>query len=851
MSSSETASLVAGRGRQDPPTPNTKHPLRVFYNRFNPSQGWATFAILIFLLLIIGDSITVGDWVETPSLTTILFVSALMGLLFAKLRLPWFLMLPFGVVLGGVVVIWQSTSLAENQDSTTDGLREIFTRLDVWYAAANNGGISTDLMPFSLILISAAWMLGFLSSYLIFRYDNIWFAVVFGGTAMLTNLSFLPERFGSRFFIFVLIAMLLVVRMSIVQRHEFWRKGSFRFTPNSGWLTLHATLWFSIIVIVVAAILPLKIIVSQPVADVWKAGRTPVSSMEDVFVRLFSTIPSRMDTSGRFFGKTLPFMGKISFGGEVVAWTNSEYPSYWLSQAYNYYTSQGWIATETERIDIGPEILPPPSMDSLKRTDVVQTVQLGFDTNKFLTGGGFDWVSLPAVAESLAPRKFVVDVNDDAFDVDYPKDIQAFASRIRTQTRLPDASVANGFITGLLPSDLLLVDIQEGDNGRVEFFTLQRKAPIAPDLVAWQFKDELPETQPYSMVSLVSIATDDDLREADTDYSSFITDHYVQLPSTLPQRVRDLAQSVTANADNPYDKAVAVQNYLRESGFVYSQDIDAPPRGTDGVDHFLFESKIGYSDYFGSSMAVLMRAAGVPARLAAGYAPGEAEANSNQRFVRDSDSHGWVQVYFPDFGWIDFEPTPNWPLQERAIGGGAAFSSSDTDLDADPGGFIIPDEIDPFVEQVPDDPGVPQGFGDAFTFDVTPYLKPAGIILGTLIALFIIFHVAWNFGLGSMTAVEKTYTKMGRLGWLAGVGRERHQTPWEHAAAIGLASPNAAEGSRKIASQFATSMYGHQEPNENDLEEMEEAWKNVRMGLIVRGLRRMIPQPSAQPQQAK
>ena len=102
-----------------------------------------------------------------------------------------------------------------------------------------------------------------------------------------------------------------------------------------------------------------------------------------------------------------------------------------------------------------------------------------------------------------------------------------------------------------------------------------------------------------------------------------------------------------------------------------------------------------------------------------------------------------------------------------------------------------------------------------------------------------------------MTAVEKTYTKMGRLGWLAGVGRKRHQTPWEHAAAIGLASPNAAVGSRKIASQFATSMYGHKEPNKNDLEEMEEAWKTVRMGLIVRGLRSMIPQSSAQPQQAR
>jgi transglutaminase-like putative cysteine protease len=826
--------------------------LRVFYNRFTPSQGWATFALLIFLLLIVGDSVTVGNWVETPRLTSVLMFSALTGLLFAKLRLPWFLMLPAGVILGAAIVLWQSTALAENQDSFTDSLREIFTRLDVWYDAANSDdGISTDLMPFSLILISSSWILGFFSAWFIFRNNNIWFAVVFGGTAMLTNLSFLPEAFAARFFIFVLIAMLLVVRMSIIQRHETWRSISIRFTPTTGWLTLHATLWFSIIVIVLAAMLPLKIYVSKPVADIWRVGRTPVSSMEDVFVRLFATIPSRMDTSGRFFGKTLPFMGKISFGGEVVAWTNSEYPSYWLSQAYNYYTSQGWIASETERIDVGPEILPPPNLDSLKRVDVTQIVQLGFDTNRFLIGGGFDWVSQPSVAESLTPRKFTIDINDDAFDVEYPKDIQALSERMRTQVRMPQASVANGFITALLPNDLVLTDIQEDADGEVELITLQRKAPISPDLVAWQFKDELPETQPYSMVSLVSVATDEDLREADTGYSSFITDHYVQLPSTLPQRVRDLAESLTANADNPFDKAVAVQNYLRGPDFVYSQDIDAPPRDSDGVDHFLFDSKIGYSDYFGSSMAVLMRAAGVPARLAAGYAPGEAEPNTDQRYVRDSDSHGWTQVYFPNYGWIDFEPTPNWPFQTRAVSTPNPFVSSEFDADADPIDSLIRDEIDPFIELVPDDPGVEQGFANAFTFDVTPYLMPVGIALGVLVALFVIFQVAWNFGLGSMTALEKTYTKMGRLGWLAGVGRKPHQTPWEHAAAIGLVSPDAGDDARKIASQFAVSMYGHQEPDENALEELAEAWKNVRMGLIVRTFRRMVPQPNAQPQQAR
>ncbi|MCH8308936.1 MAG: DUF4129 domain-containing protein [Chloroflexi bacterium] len=773
----------------------------------------------------------------------------LTGLLFAKLRYPWFLMMPLGVVSGTVVVLWQSASLADIEGSLIDRLGELFTRLDAWYEAATTGGISTDLMPFSILLISSAWILGFFSSWFIFKNNNIWFAVVFGGTAMLTNLSFLPERFSSRFFIFVLVAMILVVRMSIVQRHEIWRRVSFSFSTTSGWLTLHATLWFSIVVIVVAAVLPLKIIVSQPIAEIWTVGRTPVASIEEVFVRLFSTIPSRMDTSGRFFGKTLPFMGKISFGGDVVAWTTSEYPSYWLSQAYNHYTAQGWIATETEPIEIGPDILPPPMLDSRKRTEVNQTIQLGFDTRKFLTGGSFDWVNRSAVAESLAPRKFVISIKDDSYDADYPEDIQTLSAQLRNQVRLPSASGASSFITGIIPNDLLLLDIQEDNSGQVEFITLQRKAPISPDLVAWQFTEELPENLPYSMVSFVSVATNDDLRDTNTDYNRFITDHYLQLPSTLPQRVRDLAETLTANAATPFDKAVAVQDYLRGPEFVYSQDIDAPPRNADGVDYFLFDSKIGYSDYFGSSMAVLMRAAGVPARLAAGYAPGELDETSGQRFIKDSDSHGWVQVYFPEYGWIDFEPTPNWDLQSRSIGsrGNLGASADDGDLDPDDD---IRDNIDLFAESLLDDPGV-LGGSSIVSFDVTPYIKPALIALGTLIVLFLIFQVAWNFGLGSMTIEERIYTKMGRLGWMAGTGRQPQQTPWEYAAAIGLVAVNATEGARKIASQFAISRYGHQEPDENELEELGKAWKNVRMRLIGRAFRRIIPQPSEQPQQAR
>ena len=135
----------------------------------------------------------------------------------------------------------------------------------------------------------------------------------------------------------------------------------------------------------------------------------------------------------------------------------------------------------------------------------------------------------------------------------------------------------------------------------------------------------------------------------------------------LPQRVRDLAESVTQGAETPLDKAQAIQEYLRGPDFTYSQEIEAPPVDADGVDHFLFDTQTGYSDYFASSMAVMLRAVGVPSRLAAGYAPGEYHEESGLRLIRDSDSHGWVQVYFPEYGWIDFEPTPAWPVHGRAL----------------------------------------------------------------------------------------------------------------------------------------------------------------------------------------
>jgi protein-glutamine gamma-glutamyltransferase len=145
------------------------------------------------------------------------------------------------------------------------------------------------------------------------------------------------------------------------------------------------------------------------------------------------------------------------------------------------------------------------------------------------------------------------------------------------------------------------------------------------------------------------------LRAAPTDYPDEIRNFYLQLPKLDP-KVQRLADEVTARGKNPYDKAALIESFLR-SGYAYTLDVNMPP-GVDPLPYFLLQKRAGHCEYFASAMAVMLRAEGIPARFVTGFLPGEYNDVGGDYIIRASDAHAWVEVFFPRYGWITFDPTP-------------------------------------------------------------------------------------------------------------------------------------------------------------------------------------------------
>lgn len=198
------------------------------------------------------------------------------------------------------------------------------------------------------------------------------------------------------------------------------------------------------------------------------------------------------------------------------------------------------------------------------------------------------------------------------------------------------------------------------------------------DVAAWFADPGLAAGERFEAQAVLANPSIQDLQAAGDDYPDWVLETYLQLPEEFSPRVRALAEEITTGLDTPYQKTVAITNYLRRE-IEYANPLpETPPREGDLLEWVLFDAQAAFCNYYATAEVVMLRAIGIPARMAVGFAQGEFDPETGSYTVRSRDAHAWPEVYFPEVGWIEFEPTgnqaalvrPNRPeaLQDPALG---------------------------------------------------------------------------------------------------------------------------------------------------------------------------------------
>jgi hypothetical protein len=295
-----------------------------------------------------------------------------------------------------------------------------------------------------------------------------------------------------------------------------------------------------------------------------------------------------------------PFIGDDN----PVFTTEAEQKNYWKVETKDLYMGKGWVTS-------GATTIPFREGDLIPVSPIPETV----DTKK-------------------ETARIVIYDHNQSNHIMYPAGIQ----------KILDVSQIN------MNGNFFELD---NPNEKILFFD-SRHYPVNPNMYVFEF--EIPMYKAADLIKTTAV-----------DYSGVSPEFikkYTQLPKEMPPRVKQLALKITAGRNNWFDMAKAVESYFSSSDYTYDQkNVAVPGAGVDYADQFLFDTKRGYCDNFSTSMAVLLRTLGIPTRWIKGYTGGElintskTDLSKNLYRITNNNAHSWVEVFFPNQGWVPFEPT--------------------------------------------------------------------------------------------------------------------------------------------------------------------------------------------------
>ncbi len=768
---------------------------------FKLEEGWLTVFLVCALIFVSAAGVEACQWQDglwTAWATGLLGVAA--GVVLAKSRFKGLTVVLFAIVYGLFCVGFMSGFLLAGDWHMRSV--EFVTRMGTFILKLIFGGVSRDALPFPVLISTLFWVMGVSGAWMLFRRQTVWPAILPAGLMLIINAYYYrgPVDLDVYVAVYALLALLLLGYSSLLMREREWRLAGVSFSPEMRLDFLRAGLTVALAGTLVAWVTP-SFQASPQVADMWQQATGYWSVVRENWLRLFSALRNNGQTATDYYGDTLTLGGPVDL-------------------------------TDTPMMDI--TVAP---LDASQAAD--------------LAGVRYYWRA--AVFERYANGQWQVG------DAEY-KEVLSTTPLLHFPTYKLRRDVSAVFTLRLLSTSYLYVVPPPKVVGLANHMSAIYSILMAPDgtvdVSRVRGRDVLVGSErAYSLVGSVSVADEESLRQAGTGYPLWVSEHYLQLPPEITARTRQLARDivVNANATTPFDQAQAVTNWLR-ANIHYNTAIAGPPPGTEPVDWLLFTSKEGYCNYYASSEVVMLRSLGVPARLAAGFSAGDfVEASGpgtmDTYHVKQKHAHAWVEVFFPDYGWVEFEPTVSQaPLVRPARptpAAGASVGAQPT-LAPEP----TPDRAHRAGPLPPPSPTTPP-VDWARVAAVAALVVGGTALLGLLVLLGLLRWelMGWEslgvLGLWVMrarrrplpSAISALYLRLERaVRWLR-LALPTALTPHERAEALSTAVPAARPGVEAITTQYVLEQYGRRPADANVA---RSAWLAIRFKVWGEGIRRFV-----------
>ena len=624
-----------------------------------------TLLLLGFIYVILALSLSSAGWTGAMSMSMLISVvlgALAMGALISFSRFDSFFMLSHSFATGLAWVFFLMTFLVEDERRVQAFIERgipvlqarayfLLERWLEWIEAAINRQASNDNVVFIFEIGFLVWWLTYLGVWSVFRHGHVWRGVLMAGIALLVNTHYAPVSVMGFLVAYCIVALLLLAWTTLVDHRQRWRSQSIYFSEDINFDFMRSGFMYTMAVIALAFIAP-NMGRSLPFHDLLQPVNMRWEAAMQEWNRLYQGLNRQTRPVQTGFGRTLTLGGERTVSDRLIMDVEAPSGRYWRAVAFDRFTGRQWINTaEDETTYRSNQSIPAREWSA--RTPVTQTITIRTPTGNIL-------LAMPDVVQAsipLAALQQMLDYTDPA----------GSASNGRTDTEL---TWARSRIT-----------LEAGES--------------------------------YQVVSSQTTVTIRELREAGiVDYPTQDLTRYLQLPATFSPRVAELAEQKMAGEPTTYDKIKALERFLRT--FAYDEGIQAPAADEDPLEYFLFDIQSGYCDYYASAMAAMLRSQGIPARAASGYAEGTYDPEIGAYLVTERDAHTWVEVYFPQYGWIEFEPTAGESILDRPSGVELQDSGLIPGMDepfAEGEDFLFDDALD-FEEEFPQDIAGPvQGIG--------------------------------------------------------------------------------------------------------------------------------------------